>query len=62
MYVQDSFGLNMCRLQNSISMKLGEPVLLSVNVTFNGVYPDVGDAEKAAFGGADSFQEELLYS
>ncbi len=30
---------------------VGEPVLLSVNVTFRGSYPEVGDAEKAAVRG-----------
>lgn len=30
--------------------EVGDPVLLSVNSTFNGTFPDVGDAEKAATG------------
>jgi hypothetical protein len=28
----------------------GEPVLLSLNCTFNGAFPEPGDAEKAATG------------
>jgi hypothetical protein len=30
--------------------EVGDSVLLSVNVTFSGEFPDVGDAEKAALG------------
>ena len=30
--------------------EVGVPVLLSVNATFNGAYPEIGDAEKAAKG------------
>ena len=30
--------------------EVGDPVLLSVNCTLNGAFPDVGDAEKAATG------------
>jgi len=29
---------------------VGDPVLLSVNLTFNGDFPEVGDAENAAIG------------
>lgn len=30
--------------------EVGDPVLLSVNCTFRGAFPDVGDAEKVATG------------
>jgi hypothetical protein len=30
--------------------EVGVPVLLSVNVTFSGAFPEVGDAENAATG------------
>ncbi len=33
----------------------GKPVLLSVNLTFNGAFPEVVDAENAATGFAISF-------
>lgn len=33
----------------------GEPVLLSVNVTLNGAFPEVFDTEKAATGGLKAF-------
>lgn len=35
--------------------EVGDPVLLSVNVTFNCEFPEVGDAEKAATGGLKAF-------
>ena len=30
--------------------EVGDPVLLSVNCTFNGAFPEVGDAENAPIG------------
>ena len=35
--------------------EVGDPVLLSVNVTFNGAFPEVGDAENAATGAFKAF-------
>jgi hypothetical protein len=35
--------------------EVGDPVLLSVNVTINGSFPGAGDAEKAATGGLKAF-------
>jgi hypothetical protein len=35
--------------------EVGDPVLLSVKVTFNGTFPEVGVAEKAAAGGLKAF-------
>lgn len=32
------------------TQEVGDPLLLSVNVTFNGAFPDVGDPDKAAIG------------
>jgi len=32
------------------AQEVGDPLLFSVKVTFNGAFPDVGDPEKAAIG------------
>ena len=40
--------------------EVGDPVLLSVNVTANGAFPDMGDAENAATGGVRSFYNNII--
>ena len=50
MCVQDSFLLNLCHLQKSISMRLADPVLWSVKLTVRGALPEVGVAKKAVTG------------
>ena len=44
--------------------EVGDPVLLSVNCTFNGAFPEVGDAEKAATGFSErsTLYSSLLFS
>ena len=49
-----------CSIEEVPSPKLqlhetSDPVLLSVKVTFNGILPEVGVAEKAATGGLSTF-------
>ena len=36
--------------------EVGDPVLLSVNCTFSGTFPEVGDADRAATGNFRGFE------